>query len=377
MMKKAFTLVELLIVVVVIAILASIAFRLAGIGAGSEARNKTIAIMQKLENAISGYYAAFGSYPPVPLQGRSRSIYYAVNFYGIQQVTDNPDTSKVDWKRVQAACKAQPVEARFPCAVDFQDYVEKVGQNAVKQGYDPFDGLRNPAQLDSKKGDPNWTDTQLFQFGLLSYLLPRYLLMMGYGSVDKGNSGQNKGEIYDEFRQWGDNNSMPCRFENGVQYESWSALNADLCNPSEKWKVAALPSQAVCARWLANLKGLLAVFNPDNKEFYGVNVFDGMSFLTLAPPPAQEEIYSSGDSQNGDGGGRTQAYLLDKVSCTDGWGNDLYYYSPPPYQGYRLWSAGPNGKTFPPWIPDEEIEKLREKNTIRDWLADDIMHLRD
>lgn len=376
-MKKAFTLVELLIVVVVIAILASIAFRLAGIGAGSEARNKTIAIMQKLENAISGYYAAFGSYPPVPLQGRSRSIYYTVNFYGIQQVTDNPDTSKVDWKRVQAACKAQPVEARFPCAVDFQDYVEKVGQNAVKQGYDPFDGLRNPEQLSGKKGDPNWTDTQLFQFGLLSYLLPRYLLMMGYGSVDKGNSGQNKGEIYDEFRQWGDNNSMPCRFENGVQYESWSALNADLCNPSEKWKVAALPSQAVCARWLANLKGLLAVFNPDNKEFYGVNVFDGMSFLTLAPPPAQEEIYSSGDSQNGNGGGRTQAYLLDKVSCTDGWGNDLYYYSPPPYQGYRLWSAGPNGKTFPPWIPDEEIEKLREKNTIRDWLADDIMHLRD
>ena len=367
-MKKAFTLVELMVVVVVIAILASIVFRLSGIGADSDARNKTIATMQKLENCISGYYAAFGSYPPVPLQGRSRNIYYKVGDPekgenpGIQKTDEEPDTSAVVWEQVQAACKAQPVAARWPWPREELPYPVQVAQQSGMA----FDGLENPEQLGGRKKDPNWTKIQLFQFGLLSYLLPRYLLMMGYG----GSGGSSTyGGIYDEFSQWGDNNSMPCRFENGVQYETWADLNNDLCDDGEKWKIAALPSQAVCARWIANLKHLFAVFYWGNTTFYGVNVFDQQSYLSPAPPPGEMDIFSQ------DGG--SQQYILDKVSCTDGWSEEFYYYSPPPYQGYRLWSAGPNKKTFPPWIPDEEIEKLKEKDTIRNWLSDDIMHLRN
>ena len=90
-MKKSrgFTLIELLIVTVVIATLMAIVFRLAGSGGESTARAKTLARLQKLSNALSGYYAAFGSYPPVPLQGRSRDIYREVDGslslgYGIQ-----------------------------------------------------------------------------------------------------------------------------------------------------------------------------------------------------------------------------------------------------------------------------------------------------
>ena len=53
--------IELLIVVVVIATLMGLVFRLAGVGSGQAARNTTITRMQKLEFALSGYYAAFGS----------------------------------------------------------------------------------------------------------------------------------------------------------------------------------------------------------------------------------------------------------------------------------------------------------------------------
>ena len=83
-MKKSrgFTLIELLIVTVIIVTLMAIVFRLAGSGGDSTARAKTLSRLQKLSNALSGYYAAFGSYPPVPLQGRSRDIYTRVDKYG-------------------------------------------------------------------------------------------------------------------------------------------------------------------------------------------------------------------------------------------------------------------------------------------------------
>ena len=66
--NSGFTLVELLIVVVVIAILASIAFKIGGVGEDSSRRNITVERLQMLENALSGYYAAFGSYPALAMR---------------------------------------------------------------------------------------------------------------------------------------------------------------------------------------------------------------------------------------------------------------------------------------------------------------------
>ena len=74
MKKNGFTLIELLIVTVVIVTLMGIVFRLAGVGGDSRKKSLTQSRLQRLENALSGYYAAYGSYPPVPLQNRSRDI---------------------------------------------------------------------------------------------------------------------------------------------------------------------------------------------------------------------------------------------------------------------------------------------------------------
>ena len=82
-MKKGFSLVEMLIVVTVLVTLMAITFRLGAIGGTSSYRNTTVSRLQRLENCLSGYYAAFGSYPPVPLQGRSRSIYTRVDENGV------------------------------------------------------------------------------------------------------------------------------------------------------------------------------------------------------------------------------------------------------------------------------------------------------
>ena len=71
--------------------------------------------------------------------------------------------------------------------------------------------------------------------------------------------------------------------------------------------------------------------------------------------------------------------MLKEYSVVDGWDHDLYYYSPPPYQSYTLWSSGPNMRTFPPWITDEEIKKLddEEQKLVQEWISDDIVHMKN
>ena len=387
--NSGFTLVELLIVVVVIAILASIAFRLGGIATDSTRRNLTIERIQKLENALSGYYAAFGSYPPVQLEGRSRNFYYRVNGYGIQQVSRDPDSS-IDlktaegWKQVEAACRAQPVSMEFPYSEGYQDYVKAVA-DALRDRHDQgdsgfkdnqalgygFDGLRNPEQLSSKRNKGDWAHTQIFKFGIMSYLLPRYLLMMGHSSTT----------LYDNFDQWSDNNEIPAKFEDGVPYDNWNDLNRDLSKTDQRWKVALLPSQAITSRWLVNFKESLACNTMTT--VYGVNIKsnrdeDGGKAGGISVDNPWPKIYSVADSQSGTGTSGSQQYVLNEITMNDGWGNELYYYSLPPFQKYRVWSAGPNGKTFPPWISPEELKTGSLQGSqllIRSWTGDDIVQM--
>ncbi len=382
-MRRAFTLIELLIVIVVLSILAGLVFRLGGVGTASEKRNKTVARLQRLENALSGYYAAFGSYPPVQLEGRSRNIHYQVNGYGIQQTSRDPQANSFNWSQIEAACRAQPVAMEFPYSAAHQDYVSVVARELKRRhdagganykafadnealGYG-FDGLKQPSQLSGKKDEAEWTETQIFKFGLMSYLLPRYLIMMGHDSTT----------LYDEFAQWSDNNDIPARFEDGVAYDDWDELNQDLKNGTEAWKIALLPSQAITARWLVNFQNALACNT--SQSFYGVNLKsdDATDSAGLSVANPYPKLYSSGDSQSGTGTSGSQQYALNEITIRDGWGNEFYYYSLPPYQNYRVWSAGPNGKTFPPWISPEEDVYRDNASTIQSWVADDIVHMKN
>jgi hypothetical protein len=67
-------------------------------------------------------------------------------------------------------------------------------------------------------------------------------------------------------------------------------------------------------------------------------------------------------------------YILDSCTIKDGWGNEFYYYSPAPYQTYQLWSSGPNGRTFPPWISREDLDSNANK-CVGAWTEDDIMSM--
>ena len=383
MKKNGFTLIELLIVTVVIVTLMGIVFRLAGVGGDSRAQAKTLARLQRIENALSGYYAAYGSYPPVPLQGRSRSIDVQVDENGVQgaasdkssaSLTSRDDTRTI--KQVEAACRAQPVAVLYPFSMltsrndgGMEQSDTEVLVSALKQYTSGnFSYLRNIGGLDLDETE--WNKVNVFQFGLLSFLLPRYLFML---QGDKDLYDHVKSGTAKRTGQWAANNQLPCRLDTGKPYESWEDMQKKLFRSGgyEAAMVSNLTSQAVCARWMPNFEKIIS----GGLEFYGVDTADpdtpylSGSLSSGMPGEGRFRQFSSGGYNSS-----SSPYILDGMTILDGWGNEFYYYSPPPYQSYRLWSAGPNKRTFPPWY-DLNSFNSAERKTITEWTKDDLMHL--
>ena len=410
--RQGFTLVELLIVTVVIVALMGIMFRLTGIVGSTSEREKTIARMQRLENCLSGYYAAFGQYPPVPLQGASYNIFKRVCRHHNIQFGEERDT-ELDAAAVRAACRAQPVAALYPPPDNINipgsqpmraDELLRNYQTAIVGFLGGFSGdaaasvkaqawSGTPISYQSLatanksdfEGTSDFTRFQLFRFGLMSFLLPRYRFML-----EGAKPGGPFYDAIDSCKQWKDFNILPARMDSGVSYESWggssgsSSRFADLLADSgnaaderKRWEIDLIPSQAACARWMPNLDGIVS--GPSN-TFFGVLISedrDNFGFTFDFNSTAQVQApYSTGG--HGNSCDSSSPYVLFGLTVKDGWKNDFYYYCPPPYQSYILWSSGHwNDLTFPPWIDMNEFKKKYQRfyETAVSWAADDIIFM--
>lgn len=392
-MKKGFTLIELLITVTVMATLMAVMFKIGTSSSDETARIKTITRMQKLENCLSGYYAAFGSYPPVKIYG-SRDIYMEVR-NGVQ--TDNQNGS-LDWDQIEAACRCQPVEACFPFGDDdrelidsYSRYFQELSSGWSKDSRYPIfaAGFSMPAygEFTAYWDKGEWEQVQIFKFGLLSYLLPRYLVMMKGDKHFYGAGGNNA------CAQWSDSNDE-CISATDGRAMTWKEVydaaerdkerdntgNGGIRNMQDYIKVENMPSQSVCARWLGNLEGICATGHPAWRDkIFGISIKDGewdMFECDESSPPRHLNVYSPG----GRGG---NWYVLDTISVFDGWRNNFFYYTPPGAQSYVLWSAGPNRRTFPPWVDKTGLVNQRPNDpgngsrmTIGEWLEDDIVGMK-
>lgn len=408
--KSGFTLIELLIVTVVVVTLMGVVFRLAGTGTDSRAKALTIDRLQRIENALSGYYAAYGSYPPVPLQGRSRSIYKAVDGYGVQESGDK-ETGTTDLKQTRtmnqilAACRAQPLSASWPAttADDLSDLLSELssgcrdaGTPVYKGGFQPLKGVGSLKldEVDWRGTGKNGKGIQLFEFGLLSFLFPRYLFMLE-GKMNNFYDNQKNGRPHS---QWAANNQLPCRLDTGDPFNNWQEIRQILGEggstqngQKEAGMISNLTSQAVCARWMPNFKGIVTtVDRPKYRYFYGVDVYDPDRPYLNVPytfTPSSELGLKGGDSLfqrrlrvfsssgfSGSGSSGGSGYILLSMTVCDGWDQEFFYYSDPPYQSYRLWSAGANRVTFPPWYDLDQFNG-EELNQIQKFTEDDIVHL--
>ncbi len=374
-MKKAFTLVELLIVILVLVTLMSIVFRLSSIGADTSARSTTINRLQRLENCLSGYYAAFGSYPAVRLHN-SRSYNLRVSEMHHTQTTDEGDIvsgSGLNWTSVREACRAQPVNCDFPFPSEepWPTYIDALSAQMAALASEWTDGgvLKDvflagfTSDMRAVQGKytnlAEWREVQIFRFGLLSFLLPRYLFMM------EGDS-----TIYKDHDQWLENNTLPCDPMTGKEFGSWAEVQnyAKSKSAQDLAHVENIPSQIACARWIANLKGICRT--TQERTFYGETVSEGDVEIPLSGTFL--EIHVPGGYRDGEN--TSSQYMLNYMKVQDGWSRDFYYYSPPPYQSYILWSGGPNGMTFPPWIDREKLDSSILP-TVEAWTADDIMSM--
>ncbi len=398
-MKKGFTLLEMLVVITILAVLMGIVFRLSSIGSNSDKRTKTIMRLQCLENCLSGYYAAFGSYPPVK-RHTVPDPFLEVTDFGVQTGDQNEgifswsqigETAEISaWNQVREACLSQPVACNYPFGGDINDdqirELSETMRDRLNDGeYDDLDpkltdherslielGFDNGSsggtgRFSNNRNKTSWNDIRLFRFGLMSYLLPRYLVML-QGAEDFFN-----------FAQWEDNNTKPCSPYGGQPFTSWQVMktiydNAMENSTQENRDLAALaniPSQAVCARWMPNLEGQCRTNG--SKSLFGVNIAEDSLSLNSQSPRAVLGLLNTPNPQSND---RNNMYILDGISVTDAWGNDFYYHSPTPHQKYTLWSAGPNGRTFPPWISRESNSlQGRAKECIAIWTHDDIVNL--
>ena len=384
--RSGFTLIELLIVTVVVVSLMAIVFRLSGVAGGATARQETVSRMQRLENCLSGYYAAFGSYPPVPLQGASRNIYREVgsSHPTIQTDDDEIDDSKLDEKRVRAACMAQPVAALFPPPSGYESRYENF-KNSIQLAYEAgvysgkdeqrisqllgmtWQSLENPGFLNAYQNETDSKRLSLFRYGLMSFLLPRYRFMLDCAKGGLSGNSEAFNNSIDNYRQWTEFNPLPPRMDTGIAYGSWKAF-CDTMGGDADWQIDLIPSQAACARWLPNLQGIV---HGRRISMFGVPIGEsGSTGIPDVREAASFTLYSAGGSSSSGNSG----YPLNSMTVRDGWYHDFYYYSPAPYQTYVLWSAGPDGKTFPPWVDLEQFKKDHSDHyeTAVQWMADDI-----
>ena len=323
---KGFTLIELMIVIAIIGILIGTTFKLMQVAADSKARAVTRARMERLQNALSGYYATYGMYPAVP-------------FYGNPDPSATDNTSETTGEAVvsgsqasaQAAARAQPVGFEYPTPVWMNDKIpilfypdNVISLNTAIGSLSPTDG--------------DWNKYKGFKFGLMSFLLPRVEIV---GHPDAGDNAPLR-DVY-QRAQW---------MENNLSSRVPGASNADNRLLSENLTKQRVIENEACLRWLPCFERILRSFKT---SVLGVTI--------------------NGDDDGGNRLAKRQmqdgpAVALAFITIADGWGREFFYYSAPPYQSFQVWSAGPDGLTFPPWLP---IPSSGGMNGAKVWIKDDLV----
>ena len=334
--SRGFTLIEMMVVIAVIGILIGGVFKLFSTAGTSSQRAETIARLERLQNAISGFYAEFGTYPPVPSHG-SPDPYMEADEDGTY--TGSAELNPTNANR---AARCQPVAFCYPNARSLDFYINEHYQSegivSVNDAFGP--DVRN-------RNDYEWDQIRIFRFGLMSYLMPRVELMLNGSELD--NLSENNENIPNAYffdtRQWTHYNAGSKI--SGPSGGWWNKLRESLAAQRDRENHAV-------ARWLPNLEKSVCGGPGD---LLGINTTEPDTGLSMEPTtdPKSSAV----------------TYMLMRVSVRDGWGEDLYYYSAAPYQSYRLWSAGPDKKTFPPWISLESLS-ADDRRIVSEWLKDDI-----
>jgi len=341
----AFTLIEMMVVVAIIGILIAGVFKLLSAAGANNQRADTVSKIERLQNALSGFYSEYGTYPPVGQYTLPDPFASQTDDYG-----DAVDGSKLNEEACRLACRSQPLAFEGPYVESLDAYINARFNGRLMSVNTVLGNLNWETKAEYKWCDPENTDNEvkLFKFGALSFLLPRVEVMCSGSLMDSG-SDCPKIEFF-KSKQWKVNNTqakVTAKDDTGVR----RALEAQRVRENQ-----------AMARWLPNFEGIII---GGKNNLLGIDTADHDNVY-----PRFSADYNIGKGYSSKAG---SDYVLATMTIHDGWGHELYYYSAPPYQSYRIWSAGGDNKTFPPWIPLNSISSSADRLTISGWIADDIV----
>jgi prepilin-type N-terminal cleavage/methylation domain-containing protein len=341
--RHAFTLIELMVVVAIIAILIGAVFQMMSVIGQMNHKAETIARIQRVQNAISGFYGEYGYYPSVA-QYSSPDPWAAGEKDDFGQSVSSADSEAGFAARCTRACRSQPVSFEFPSVKGLDTYINRT--------FDDWK-IMSPntllASTAASNPEEEWEEIKVFKFGLLSFLLPRVELV-GFTGISATDSNQEPDNNFYRSRQWKKHNPA-----------------SDVSSTRNALEAQQMLENRTVARWLPNLEKIVM----HGRSILGINLqepyTDSEGFRVSEVRDASGKLVDMRSYEE-----NNQKYVLQYVSIRDGWGGELFYYSPPPYQSYRLWSAGPNGRTFPPWIKIENLP-AKERAWAAGWMGDDIV----
>ncbi len=256
MKKNGFTLIEMLVVVVVIAILAGLVFKMLGAGGTSSDKAKARRLVESMANAVEEYRSEYGRYPPV----------------------------------ARAKSGEQPFGYEYPGSID----------NWTRGGRAGTENLASQLSQVSRN------DATVFIFGLMSYLETRVGGRAEYAHKSLFQKGRNVtlGESH-----WLSQNSA--KYSSGLQREDITSGNVSRRNGWDaNWNDAMDNPRDVRAAkkiepYIKDIRGTWL----SCREYNGV------------------------------------CYTNTLSTVIDPWNHQLNYRSDPPYDSYRIWSNGPDGRS--------------------------------
>ncbi|MBR4617147.1 MAG: type II secretion system protein GspG, partial [Kiritimatiellae bacterium] len=281
-------------------------FKMVGAGGASSDRAKAHRQVEALANACEEYRAEYGRYPPVP-----------------KFLKWHHNSSK--WKYIQ------PVSYSYPASTAAWTGGSTGGARTLANT------LKDVSHTElEKKG------AYVFKFGLLSFLVPRI-----EGHAEKAPKeffgSYNKNKVKSDQHSWFAQNSAQNDPDTAKKWadNGRSPRNMDKPEPWDTSIHCAVLDNARDLRVAKKIAPLLSgIISTDSDHI----------------PYADEE----GVRAPGYGGVWTNKY----IHVTDPWGNSLNYKSDPPYESFKVWSNGPDGKTGD--VKDSD-------GKTRNYSADDIV----
>ncbi|MBR1609425.1 MAG: prepilin-type N-terminal cleavage/methylation domain-containing protein [Kiritimatiellae bacterium] len=211
---------------------------------------------------------------------------------------------------------SQPIEFEFATVRGMGD---SAAENIAK-------AIRNS----DKKNEVLWSETPLFTFGLLSFFLPRY-----NGFVHDSNDSEATMGRY-PYTFAGIDNGTRKRDQALKQYVNFNKFADGKAHGDTERDLAAV-------RRILPLLGGKLKYDDSCVESYGIIESD----IRIHP--------------NNTGQGSQTEFTNRIYFVRDAWYNWIHYRSLPPYETYKIWSNGPDGKTGV------------DKTTGKDYSTDDIV----